>query len=624
MKDVTGFAEYLAALIRSGHQLIQVATVEERRAMDDLSNVCINHLPVRKSDAPWRFVTWDYVRGFSDGTTLEDRHANNPSAALTAIPTERFNVASSAESFKTGHNGTVTAIRQNDACQFQVVIDDAHEVVLPKGVGPSVRVGDKIKFGQDIGAPLVKDGQGGNMVVVVKDASVFLNSTEGFAVRRALRNLLEEQALSNAHAMRPVILLGAVPVQHPELDASIVNVSYSLPTPEQLALAVDYIAAGLPGAVPVRPEPRKEISDCLRGFSQAEAHDTLGYLAYTFEKLDLPDKEQHNLLLQEIHRRKRDKWASEEVLELVDMAKVECFDNIGGYDLFKAWIARQKLRFTDKAKALGVNPPKGAVLGGVPGTGKSVIVGAIAKELGLQLIKFHVGALFDSLLGGTEQKTRDTFKKLSAYGPCVVLMDEVDKGMAGMAENSGGDSGAASRVLQGFLSWQANDNKEAFVIPTLNRLQGLPPELFRTGRFDRVWWVDLPTNDELMNILDIHLRKRGIDPGFLSKDQRASLKGRLQGAVGSDIETLVEESRSEALFLSNGDSATPTYDILATLSQDLKTISRTASGSLDDMRKMFDGRAYPVSDANAGSVSKTLATRTNQRTVATKKSATDN
>lgn len=608
MENVSPFCTYVSDLIKSGHQIIHVNTVEEGRALDDIRSICEGILSA-PGEAPWRLITWDFARGFSV-FPAESSLSGKPIDALNAIPSKIFDVPESLPAtFKSTKAGTITAINYEEGNYFLIIDDDeSFPVALPPYFGPVVTVGQRVSIDMVVGAPFTKDA-----VFVIKDPAVFMNTHEAFSVRRALRNLVESQALSNGHAMRPIILLGAVPVMHDELNTSMIDVPYALPSPQELVTAVNYIANSISNfETQITPEFRHRMSDAMRGFSMAEAKDTLAYIIRKEKGFGNGDAAVEDNIIREIHRRKRDKWAKEDAITLVDSATLETFDVIGGYCDLKSWIAIQKMRFTEKARELGVNPPKGIVLGGVPGTGKSLIATVIAQELRLPLVIMKVDAMFGSLVGESESRMRNALRKIQALGPCVVLIDEADKCLAGMQNNSNGDSGVSSRVFSQFLSWQANENKEAFVIMTLNRIKGLSPELLRTGRFNRIWWVDVPTDEERKEIFEIHLRKRGIDPKIYSPSEMASLIEYTRDAVGSDIENIVEEARSEALFETNCTSATPTFSILNTLSKECKPTARTDNSSIDEIRDMFQGKAYPVSNNKPA---KTRATKQRQVSV---------
>ena len=597
MRKIASFCDEVVALVRSGHQAISVQTVEEKRFLDDLNAIT----PRLSGGPPWRVITWDWINGYSDGSDDGTKMAGNLTEAFLAIPTDRFNVPDGMSDVIASKPGVVTGIHVINAVNTAIVLnnDEKHPILLSGYVGPVVKVGDSVTPGQVVGKV-----HSNHVLFVFKDVNLVLNENgAGMAERRAFRNLVETTALSNSEAMRPVIFLGTSPINHADLAASITVVKYSLPTVEDLGKTVDYIASAVEGGGEIRPDFKRKIVDAMRGFSLVEAENTLALIGYASEGFHYGEKqeEEEETLVSAIYKRKRDRWSNEAGIELMDSAKLGNFNEIGGYDLFKTWIRKRKYCLTDAAKSLGVPEMKGTILGGLPGTGKSVIATIVAKELGLPLVELKFSAMFGSLLGESEARMRDALAKITALGPCVVRVDEADKAMTGIKGSADNDGGVSKRLLGEFLSWQANTNKDAFVVMTLNDLKSLSPEQVRTGRFDRVWFVDLPSDEEREEIFRIHLRKRGYDPEVvLSKSEYVSLAGTTRGASGSDIEAIVKEAMLDALAESEGKAMHITYDHLIGIARGHKNSAKVAGESLDNIRDMFEGRAYPVSSYTGG------------------------
>lgn len=575
------FHDHLALLVRSGHQVIQIVTAEERRALEDIYAVAAGKLS-RPGRVNWRVVCWDMVRGFDNAYQTEEAFARNPVEALNFIPKMPFPEEKNPE-IAAPCSGRVTAIRQESGGLLWNVSIDNHVCALPFGVGTYLRVGDTVKAGQVISCML-----GTDCLIVLRDPAVLFNSGEGLFVRRALRNLVEHQELSNSRILRPIILLGALPVEHPELHASIVNVDYPLPSPAELAEAVDTIRASLPEEKSViRPEFRRQLADSMRGFTRAEADNTLAYLAVMAGGFST-DPDQEAELVNSVWDRKRSQWnAGDGPLELVDSRTIPTFDDVGGYSNVKAWIREHKVRFSPRAIEMNIRPMRGMVLGGAPGTGKSFIARIIARELEVPLVVFEVDAVFQSLVGGSEAVMRDALRRISALGPCVVFLDEADKSLAGMSNNAGGDSGVASRIFGKLLSWQAGENRHgAFFVLTLNRTADLPPEFFRKGRFDRVFWCDVPGDDERRDIWIIHLKKIGIDAAGWPTAQRSTLVELSRGWTGADIEAVCLEAQVRQFNATGGETAVPSYEQLRELAGRRRIAPGTRS-TIEEMRKSF-------------------------------------
>jgi len=207
---------------------------------------------------------------------------------------------------------------------------------------------------------------------------------------------------------------------------------------------------------------------------------------------------------------------------------------IGGCENVKQYIRRDKACFSDEARAFGIDPPRGLLLVGVPGCGKTAISLNAAAELGMQLIQFDVGALMSKWVGETESNCRSALQQIEAMSPCVVQMDEIEKGFGGAGRD--GDSGAGMRAFGTVLKWMSERTCPAYLIMTANNVQALPPEFTRKGRIDEIFGVYLPEVAERKDIFAIHLAKRGREPSALVSD---ALVAATDGYTGADIEQVV-------------------------------------------------------------------------------------
>ncbi|WP_245993372.1 AAA family ATPase [Xylanimonas allomyrinae] len=235
------------------------------------------------------------------------------------------------------------------------------------------------------------------------------------------------------------------------------------------------------------------------------------------------------------------------LLEFVD-ADAGLMD-VGGMSDLKCWFEKRDGLWLQEARAFGVPPPKGVLITGVPGCGKSLTAKAVAGVWGLPLLRLDVGRVFGGLMGSSEANMRAVLRTAEAVAPCIVWVDEIDKGFAGLA--SGGDSGTTARVFGSFLTWMAEKTAPVFVIATANRADRLPPELVRKGRFDEVFFVDLPTAVEREEIWAVRLRARlegsraggavQVDQGLCTRLAAAS-----EGFSGAEIEQSVATALVEA------------------------------------------------------------------------------
>jgi len=187
-------------------------------------------------------------------------------------------------------------------------------------------------------------------------------------------------------------------------------------------------------------------------------------------------------------------------------AAVEDFSGIGGLGQLKAWLRQRNEGFSQRARDFGLPNPRGVMLVGVPGCGKSLCAKAVAAEWQKPLLKFGLGRVFAGLVGESEERMRKALSVAEGVAPCVLWIDELEKGLAGIGGS--GDSGVATRVFGTLLTWLEEKRQPVFVVATANNISQLPPELLRKGRLDEIFFVDLPTPRNRAEILMIHLGRR--------------------------------------------------------------------------------------------------------------------
>jgi SpoVK/Ycf46/Vps4 family AAA+-type ATPase len=208
------------------------------------------------------------------------------------------------------------------------------------------------------------------------------------------------------------------------------------------------------------------------------------------------------------------------------------FNDVGGMERLKEWLQKRKLVFDGSANVAHLDAPKGIVLLGVQGCGKSLAAKATAGIFGVPLLRLDFGAIYDKYHGETERKLRESLRTADVMAPCVLWIDEIEKGIAGR----GGETGTTQRVLGTFLTWMAEKQSQVFVVATANNIEALPPELVRKGRFDEIFFVDLPNAGHRAEILGIHLRRRDQD---LARFDIAAIAAASDGFSGSEIEQAV-------------------------------------------------------------------------------------
>ena len=290
-----------------------------------------------------------------------------------------------------------------------------------------------------------------------------------------------------------------------------------------------------------------------------------------------------------------------DVLEIISVqAGIE---EVGGLDLAKEYFMRHKASFSDEAKAFGVDPLKGAVLTGIPGTGKSLFCKSVANLWQLPLLRMDVGKVMGSLVGESERKMRDALKHASACAPCILWIDEIEKGMSGTQSSSHSDGGTTSRVFGTLLTWMQENESDVTLLATANDIQNLPPELIR--RFNEVFFVDLPTDEEKQDIFEIHLAKRGRDP---KKFDLPALAKAAKEFTGAEVEKVVQEALASAFTAGDKDI---TNKHIEDSIRDLKPIAKQMATRIGELRSWAEGKArFASSQAIEAKAEKTKKTKT--------------
>ena len=238
-------------------------------------------------------------------------------------------------------------------------------------------------------------------------------------------------------------------------------------------------------------------------------------------------------------RRKRDIIRQDGTLDYLEAQ--QNLDSIGGLDLLKQWLHSRTRLFSDAAQARGISKPKGILLTGVPGCGKSLTAKVIGNTWGLPIVRLDIGSVFQGQVGSSERNIRNALKLAEAVSPCVLFIDEIEKGLAGAGGSGELDSGTGMRVFGTILTWMSDQNSGVFVVATANNLQNLPPELKRKGRFDEIFYVDLPDNTARKEIFDIKLNEK--EPSWKDSDIEVNqLAESTKNWTGAEIEAAVNDA----------------------------------------------------------------------------------
>ena len=324
----------------------------------------------------------------------------------------------------------------------------------------------------------------------------------------------------------------------------------------------------------VEQETIDDIALSLKGLNEFQIKQILN-LAY--QDGGCIDQEDKLLILKE----KEQFIKKSGMLELVHFT--EDIDDIGGLENLKEWLKRKAKVFAnlDKAIKFGVDVPKGIMIIGMPGCGKSLTAKATASLFEIPLVRLDVGRLLGKYVGESEENMRRALKLSEAISPCVLWIDEIEKAFAGVGSDGGGND-VTTRLFGQFLTWMQEKENTVFIVATANDISRMPPEFLRKGRFDELFFVDLPNGEERRKILDIHLKKRrkwhkNINSIILIKET--------EGFNGADLEAVVKDT-IELAFIEGRDTIT-TDDLLKSV-KDTKSISRTLKEKIAEIKSTID------------------------------------
>lgn len=219
--------------------------------------------------------------------------------------------------------------------------------------------------------------------------------------------------------------------------------------------------------------------------------------------------------------------------------KNESLKDVGGMEVLKDWLFKRQKAYEKKARDFGLQEPKGLLLLGVPGCGKSLTAKSIASFWNMPLLRLDIGKVYQGLVGSSEDNIRKAIATAEAVAPCVLWIDEIEKGLSGVQSSGSTDGGVTSRIFSTILTWMQEKTSPVFVVATANNINLLPPELLRKGRFDEMFFVDLPSQQERENIFSIHLKKKGQDP---SQYPMEMLGKKTEGFNGAEIEECIKEA----------------------------------------------------------------------------------
>src|SRR5947207_844444 len=415
-------------------------------------------------------------------------------------------------------------------------------------------------------------------LVVLKDFHAFLDNP---AVVRALRELAQD--LKSTYTT--VILLSpslTIPV---ELEKEISVLDVPLPSFRDLYQLLKEIAnvvrRGNKARVELTKEQAENIIKAAQGLTLSEAENAF---AKAIANDGVLDQDDIRLVLDE----KRQVIRKSGLLEFVGVEQQ--LAHVGGLDELNGWLTGRIGAFGEPARKFGLPAPKGLLLLGVQGCGKSLTAKAVASHWALPLLRLDVGRIFSSLIGSSEENLRKAIRVAESVSPTVLWIDEIEKGLAGSAGAAVTDSGVSARVFGALLTWLQEKTASVFVVATANRIDALPPELLRKGRFDEIFFIDLPSAAERRAIFRIHITKRLRDPAVFDLD---ALSTAAEGFSGSEIEQAV----IAGLYYAFDESTELRQAHVMRAVQEAFPLSSTMGEEISRLREWSKNRTRPASTA---------------------------
>ena len=415
-------------------------------------------------------------------------------------------------------------------------------------------------------------------IFIFKDFHPFL-SKSNFAVTRKLKEI----ALHLKNSFKTIVLISPVLEIPTELEKEITVLNHPLPSREDLSELLDRIIADVKQFKQVKIDLDEAGRDRLL---QAALGLTLGEAENVFAKIIVKEERLSGDAVNEVFSEKQQIIRKSGLLEYC--ATTESFAHVGGLAVLKEWLNKRAVAFTAEARAFGLPAPKGILMLGVQGCGKSLCAKAVSNQWQLPLLRFDMGRMFGSFVGSSEENVRRAISVAESVAPAILWVDEIDKAFAGSQGSGITDGGTTARVFGTFLTWLSEKTAPVFVVTTANDISQLPPELLRKGRLDEIFFVDLPSREERIEVFRSHLNKRGRDAGQFDLAALADASSNFSGA---EIEEAINSALYDAFDVRG---QLTTQHILIGLAQTVP-LAKTMDEQISQLRRWAEGRARNAS-----------------------------
>jgi len=415
-------------------------------------------------------------------------------------------------------------------------------------------------------------------IFIFKDFHPFLTKNN-FAVIRKLKEI----ALHLKNSFKTVILVSPVLEIPTELEKEITVLNFPLPDRAELSQLLDRIIQDVSQFKQVKIDldeaGRERLLQAALGLTLSEAENVFAKIIVKDERLSAED-------VNDVFAEKQQIIRKSGLLEYY--ATAENFSHVGGLSVLKGWLQKRAITFTQDARNFGLPAPRGILILGVQGCGKSLCAKAVSTMWQQPLLRFDMGRMFGSLVGSSEENVRRAISVAESVAPAILWVDEIDKAFAGSQSSGGTDGGTTARVFGTFLTWLSEKSAPVFVVATANDISQLPPELLRKGRLDEIFFVDLPSEKEREDVFRIHLTKRKRDPVNFDLPALVQSSANFSGA---EVEEAIVSALYDAFYAGE---ELATAHVLAALSQTVP-LARTMDEQISRLRSWAEGRARNAS-----------------------------
>jgi SpoVK/Ycf46/Vps4 family AAA+-type ATPase len=363
-------------------------------------------------------------------------------------------------------------------------------------------------------------------IIEADDVAIYvLKDYHPYIMEPGVVRLLRDAAEALKTSYKTLIIISPILRIPPELEKDLTVLDYKLPDEQDMRKLLDEMIEAVSDNPRVRinlsPEEKERLIQAAMGLTAVEAENAFSRVLVSKGRLCEED-------IEDILEEKKQIVRKSALLEYYEPE--DEFDHVGGLELLKDWLLKRGLAFSDMARSYGLPEPRGILLVGVQGCGKSLTAKAVSNLWKLPLIRMDFGRLFSSLVGSSEENVRRATGVAESIAPCILWIDEIEKGMSGIESSGQSDAGTSSRVFGTFITWLQEKKRPVFVIATANNIELLPPEIMRKGRFDEIFFVDLPNPRERAEIFRIHLSRFGRDPEKFDIDKLVEASRNFSGS----------------------------------------------------------------------------------------------